>query len=108
VAIGVFFILTMLIVQMGFLVLARNAAATSVDAALRRAVVADVDDSSVRHRIERDVQAVVPGATGVSVAVTSDTSSISALLQFRWLPPGPDFVPLTVSIERSAARVIPP
>ena len=103
-----FFLLTMLIVQMGFLVLARNAAATSVDAALRRAVTSDVDDSSVRNSIERDVLAVVPGATGVSVAVTSDASSVRALLQFRWLPPGPDFVPLTVSIERSATRVIPP
>lgn len=108
VAIGVFFLLVMLVVQLGFLVLARNAAATSVDAALRKAVTAGASDLTIQDGIERDVLAVVPGASGISVVVTSNVSSVRALLRFRWLPPGPDFVPVTVSIERVAVRVVPP
>jgi hypothetical protein len=108
VAIAVFFLLMMLIVQLGFLVLARNAAATSVDAALRKAATTDVSSDVIGAGISRDVLAVVPGASGVSVVVTRGASSVQARLQFRWLPPGPDLLPITVSIERSAVTVVPP
>lgn len=107
-AIGVFFLVVMLIVQMGFLVLARNVAATSVDAALRKAVAASMSEEAVQDGLERDVRAVVPGADEISVAVTSDVSAVTALVRFRWRPPGPDLVPVTVSIERSIAKVVPP
>lgn len=107
-AIGVFFLLLMVIVQIGFLVLARNVAATSVDAALRKAVAANMSDEAVQDGLERDVGAVVPGANDISVAVTSDVSSVTALVRFRWLPPGPDLVPVTVTIERNIVTVVPP
>jgi hypothetical protein len=97
-----------LIVQLGFLVLARNIAATSVDAALRKAVASDMAEIVVRSGLERDVRAVVPGATEISVDVTTSQTAIMALVRFRWVPPGPDVVPVTVSIERSIARVVPP
>jgi hypothetical protein len=97
-----------LIVQLGFLVLARNIAATSVDAALRKAVASDMAEFVVRSGLERDVRAVVPGATEISVDVTSSQTAMIALVRFRWVPPGPDLVPVTVSIERSIARVVPP
>ncbi len=108
VAIGVFFVLLALIVQIGFLVLARSAAATSVEASLRRAVTADLDIGTVASRIERDVTSVVPGAQEIEVRVTKDSQVVRALVSFRWVPPGPDLVPVTVSIERSVARVVPP
>jgi hypothetical protein len=97
-----------LIVQLGFLVLARNIAATSVDAALRKAVASDMAEVVVRSGLERDVRAVVPGATEISVDVTTSQTAIMALVRFRWVPPGPDLLPVTVSIERSIARVVPP
>ena len=108
VAIGVFFVLLALIVQIGFLVLARSAAATSVEASLRRAVVADLDIETVTSRIERDVISVVPGAQEIDVDVTHDTEAVRAVVRFRWVPPGPDLVPITVSIERSMVKVVPP
>ncbi len=98
----------MLIVQIGFLVLARNVAATSVDAALRRAVTANMSEEAIRDGLERDLGAIVPGAEEISVTITSDVSAVAALVRFRWLPPGPDLVPVTVSIERSIVKVVPP
>ena len=97
-----------LIVQLGFLVLARNIAATSVDAALRKAVASEATESVVREGLERDVQAVVPGATEISVDISTDKTAVQASVRFRWVPPGPDLVPVTVYIERSIAAVVPP
>lgn len=108
VAIGVFFVLLALIVQIGFLVLARSAAATSVEASLRRAVTVDLDMGTAASRIERDVTSVVPGAQEIDVQVTHDSQALRAVVSFRWVPPGPDLVPVTVTIERSVARVVPP
>lgn len=108
VAIGVFYVLLALIVQIGFLVLARGAAATSVEASLRSAVVADLDIGTLAYRIERDVTSVVPGAQEIEVEVTHGAEAVRAVVRFRWVPPGPDLVPVTVSIERSVARVVPP
>lgn len=103
-----FFLLLTLIVQLGFLVLARNIAATSVEAALRKAVVNETAEAAVQAGLERDVRAVVPGATEIVVDISSDRVVMSALVRFKWVPPGPDLVPVTVSIERSVARVVPP
>jgi len=108
VAIGVFFLLLTVIVQLGFLVLARNVAATSVDAALRKAVSADLSEAAVEEGLARDVRAIVPGANDVIVDVAIDSTAVVALVRFRWIPPGPDLVPVTMSIERSIVRVVPP
>ena len=108
VAIGIFFLLLTLIVQLGFLVVARNVAATSVEAALRKAVSADLGEGMVEEGIERDVRAIVPGATDVLADVVIDSTAVVALVRFRWTPPGPDLVPVTMSIERSIVRVVPP
>lgn len=97
-----------LVVQLGFVVLARNVAATSVDAALRKAVSADLSEGSVEEGLVRDVRAIVPGADDVVVDVAIDATEIVALVRFRWIPPGPDLVPMTMSIERSIVRVVPP
>lgn len=103
-----FFILVMLIVQIGFLILARGVAATTVEAALRRAVVSNVDVDAVRAGLERDVMAVVPGAESLAVDVSEDPEVLRAVVRFRWLPPGPDFLPITVTVERVIVRVVPP
>lgn len=108
VAIGVFFLLLMLIVQVGFLILARSATATSVEAALRSGAVGLVSVDAVQSGLERDLAALVPGAVDVIVVVTENDETLSAIVRFRWVPPGPDFIPVTVQVERSVARVVPP
>ena len=108
VSIGVFFVLLALIVQIGFLILSRSTAASTVESGLRRAVAGDLDPGTVENRIERDLLLVVPGAEGVNVDVTSGRETIHALVRYRWIPPGPDLLPVTVSIERSAVRAVPP
>jgi hypothetical protein len=89
-------------------VLARNVAATSVDAALRMAVSGDLSEGAVEEGLVRDVRAIVPGASDVIVDVAIDSTTVVALVRFRWIPPGPDLVPVTMSIERSIVRVVPP
>lgn len=108
VAIGVFFVLLTLIVQLGFLVLARNIAATSADAALRKAVASDSTEAAIQAGLQRDVGAIVPGATEISVDITSNQTAMLAAVRFRWVPPGPDLIPVTVLIERSIATAVPP
>lgn len=103
-----FFVLLALVVQIGFLILARSAAATSLEASLRRSVVIGLDPGTLAERIERDVLAVVPGVREVVVEVNITEVDVSAVVRFRWVPPGPDFVPVTISISRSAAAVVPP
>lgn len=98
----------LIIVQLGFLVLARNAAAISVDAALRKTAATDGSAESLEVSLVRDVRALVPGATAVSVEASRTDRSMQAVLRFQWVPPGPDLVPVTVSIERSVVLVVPP
>lgn len=103
-----FFLIVLLIVQIGFLVLARNVAATSVDAALRRAVAEGTPIETLRNGLVRDVYAVVPGADDVSVGITRDVTSLRAVVRFKWIPPGPDLIPVNVAIDRRTSTAVPP
>ncbi len=104
----VFFILLTLVVQMAFLVIARNAAATAVDASVRRIAVAPatLDDEFVR--LARDVRATVPGTADLRIRLEQDGETVLGRLSFVWRPPGPDLLPVTVSVERHALVVVPP
>ena len=31
-----------------------------------------------------------------------------ATARFRWLPPGPDWLPLTIAVQASSSLVVPP
>ena len=104
----VFFILLMLVVQIAFLVIARNAAAIAVDASVRRAAIAAGDLDDERARLIRDVQATVPGTADLEVRLEQDGSVIYGTLSFDWRPPGPDLIPVTIVVERRAHVVVPP
>ena len=104
----VFFILLMLVVQLAFLVVARNAAATAVDASVRRVAVMPASLAEERDRLIRDVQATVPGTADLQVVIEQHGSTVHGSLSFDWQPPGPDLLPVSISVYRQAPIVIPP
>ncbi|MEZ5175925.1 MAG: hypothetical protein R2823_06935 [Acidimicrobiia bacterium] len=103
----VFFMLLLLIVQIGFLVVARNATAVAVDAAVRAASV-DGEVALAADRLGRDIGATVPGSSDARISVVSDGRSVTGSVSFSWTPPGPDLIPIRIEVTRSAPVVIPP
>ena len=104
----VFFILLTLVVQIGFYVVARNAAAVAVEGAVRVAARDPDSIEAVRQRLERDLAVTVPGAAEAAVEVTVSGSTVHGLVSFEWAPPGPDLAPITVTVSRSAPMGVPP
>lgn len=104
----VFFVLLTIIVQVGFLVVARNAAATAVHAAVREASVEVGTVSAVETRLARDLAAMIPGADDAVVSVTSDSGWVRGVVEFDWTPPGPDLIPVRIAVSRDVPVVVPP
>jgi hypothetical protein len=104
----VFFILLILLVQVAFLAIARNAAATAVDASVRRVAMAPATLDDERVRLLRDVHATIPGTVGVQVELARDGVSVRGMLSFEWQPPGPYLFPVSITVERQTPVVVPP
>lgn len=104
----VFFVLLTLVVQIGFYVVARNAAAVAVDGAVRDAARDPAAIRVVQQRLERDLAATVPGGLDAAVDVTATGTLVRGVVSFEWAPPGPDLVPITVTVSRSAPVGVPP
>lgn len=103
----VFFVLLTLIVQIGFLVLARNAASIALDAAVRRSATSG-ELVEQGERLQRDIGATVPGAVGTQVSLDSDGRSVNGKVSFDWAPPGPNLLPVRITIRRAVPVVVPP
>ena len=104
----VFFVVVTLIVQIGFLVVARNATSLAVDAAVRRAAIDPESVVDHRVRLHRDLEATVPGTRELEVHLTVEGTAVEGSVSFEWMPPGPDLLPIRVAVERSARIVVPP
>ncbi len=105
---GVFFLLVLVIVQIGFLLLARSMVSTSVDAAARRASWSNDGGHDDAARLEAEVTAAVPGVDITSSDITRQPSTVTVHVQYRWSPPGPDLLPATFTVERSRVVAVPP
>ena len=103
----VFFVVLTLIVQIGFLVVGRGAASTAIEGAVRRAAT-NGDLAAVEQRLGRDLRATVPGTVDAEISVTSDGRMAKGTVSFDWEPPGPDLIPIRISVTRSAPVVVPP
>lgn len=104
----VFFILLTVVVQVGFLVVARSAASAAVQGAIRSASVDVSDSTAIEERLARDVAATVPGAENAVVSVTTDGHTVLGVVEFDWVPPGPDLVPVRIVVTRNMPVVVPP
>ncbi len=104
---SVFFLLLVIIVQIGFAVTARSMVGASVDAAARR-VSMGAEDEATLDRVRREVLGAVPGVEISHAAITRDGATVTVALRYRWLPPGPDLVPIDVAVERTRTVAVPP
>lgn len=102
------FLLLTLIVQVAGAAVARHAAEAAVSAAARRAARPGALVEAEEERLIADLATALPGATGVKVNIEMLPKRALATARFRWLPPGPDWLPLTIAVQGSAPRVVPP
>ena len=102
------FLLLTLIVQVSGAAVARNAAEAVVGAAARRASRPGALVEAEEARLAADLQTALPGATGVRVFIDLRPKRALATARFRWLPPGPDWLPLTIVVQAAAPRMVLP
>lgn len=105
---GVFFVLIAVIVQLGFLVIARSAVSASMEATARRAALPDSDVHAEESRLDTEISSVVPGIGILDTSIERSTQDVTVRASFEWTPPGPDLIPIQFTIERSHANVVPP
>lgn len=105
---GIFFILLLLIVQVGFLLLARSMVGSSVDAAARRASWTPASTTHEEARLEAEISAAVPGVELTSVRLGRDSNVVTVRVAYRWAPPGPDLLPASFVVERTRLVSVPP
>lgn len=105
---AVFFILLVLIVQIGFGVASRSMVSASVDAATRRIAWGGSALAEEEARLRSEVEAAVPGARLIGVDVQRGDVSVTVLVEYEWLPPGPDLLPLEFAVERTRAVTVAP
>ncbi len=79
-----------------------------MSAAARRAARPGALVEAEEERLIADLATALPGATGVKVSIEMRPKRALATARFRWLPPGPDWLPLTIAVQGSAPRVVPP
>lgn len=102
------FILLTLIVQVAGAAVARHAAEAAVGAAARRAARPGALVTVEEKHLAADLAAAIPGATGVDIGIEMGPRRALATARFRWLPPGPDWLPLIIVVRGSAPRMVVP
>ena len=107
-ALGIAFLLLALVVQVAFAATARNAAEAAVAASARRAARTAVDIGHERAALAQILAQTVPGARDPEVGLARDETAATATARFRWDPPGPAWLPITIRVAASAPLVTPP
>jgi Flp pilus assembly protein TadG len=102
------FLLLTLLVQVAGAALARHAAEAAVNAAARRAARPGALASAEEEHLTADLATALPGAVAVRVGIDIEPRWVVASARFRWRPPGPDWLPLTIAVQASAPRMVPP
>ena len=107
-ALGIAFLLLALVIQATFAATARNAAEAAVAASARRAARPGVDLAQEQASLAAVIAATVPGARAAQVSVGRNATTATATARFRWDPPGPGWLPLTIRVRASNPAVVPP
>ena len=107
-ALGIGFLLLLLVVQVGAAMAAREAAQAVVATAARRAARPHADFAAEQQRLADRIVATVPGAGQITTTVRRAGRDALASARFRWIPPGPDWVPITIRVGARVPAVVPP
>ena len=107
-AMAVVFLILVIVVQLAFVLVAREVSQSAVDAAARRAARPTADLLVVQERLTEELAAVVPGAHNVTASVESVSGTIDVRAAIEWAPPGPDLVPVVIRVQSVTPVGIPP
>lgn len=102
------FIVMLVVVQIGFLVLARSNVAATMDATLRSAAISPEDVDRHRLLLVERMERGVPSVSIEHVEMAVDGDRIDASVTLRWTPPGPDLAPISFTVQRERTIVVPP
>jgi hypothetical protein len=105
---AVAFLLLALIVQVVGAATARHTAEAAASAGARRAARPGADAGVEQARLAADLAAALPGARDLQVEIALEGEEAWAAARFRWLPPGPDWLPITIAVRAAFPRVVPP
>ena len=105
---AVFFMLLVIVVQLAFVLVAKEVSQSAVDAAARRAARPSASLVVVEQRLTAELAAVVPGAQQVEASVRSTADRVDVDATILWAPPGPDLVPVVIRVAATSAVAVPP
>ena len=105
---AVTFLLLTLLAQAAFLVVARETASAAAEAAARAAARVGASTADQEATLLERISASVPGAVDPRAEVRADEDWVVASVTFRWRPPGPDLLPVEVTVEATSPMVVPP
>lgn|GEM_PF-1149340 len=108
VATAVVFLLIVIVTEIAFAIVAQTTTRTAVMATARRAGRPGSIPGVEQQRLADELARIVPGASRVDAVVEFDSGSVTAHAEVRWIPPGPDLVPITLSATATAPLVVPP
>ena len=97
----------LVLVQLGFLLAGRHAAQAAGDAGARR-LAAGWAEHEVTRSVTETIIATVPGAEDLRVVPTLHDGVARITATYRWTPPGPYLVPVTVRVRSEWNQVPQP
>lgn len=104
---AVFFVLLLLIVQIGFLVAARSLAVSAVEASARR-LATGVDVEQERARVSTELEASVPGVQVHSITIREGGAAVTLHVELAWTAPGPNLLPITFDLASTRTLAVGP
>ncbi len=105
---AVVFLLLVVVVQLAFVLVAREVSQSAVDAAARRAARDTANLTEIHDRLTAELEAIVPGASAVSATILAEDATINVAAEIDWAPPGPDLIPVVIHVEARVPQVVPP
>ena len=105
---AVFFMLLVIVVQLAFVLVAREVSQSAVDAAARRASRPSADLRAIEERLTSELATVVPGARDIDALVQTTGERVDVDAAIEWSPPGPDLVPVVIRVASSVPLAVPP
>ena len=107
-ALGLAFVLVVLLVQIGVAMAAREAAQAAVASSARRASRPGADLADQNTALHDILARTVPGARDITSNVRHHEDTTVATATIRVMPPGPDWIPLVIRVSARVTRVVPP
>jgi hypothetical protein len=105
---AVCFLVLAVLAQAAFLLVARQTAEAAAEAAARAAARPGASPAAEADELFDQLVAAVPGAVDPSVEVSIEDELAVATVTFGWVPPGPDLVPVRITVVGRAPLVVSP